>query len=157
MHAVTVLRPIALVVLAWLPPGGDSAADVERLVAGQRFEAIATVAALPAPVRTELARLMRQDSLRMADPGQPFQVTDVVMDRSLPGRRLILAGQAKDLVVVHYERGGFAHQYKLVVLRVADGAASVAATADTKDALPGLAALQHVGRHLHHPASPFSY
>lgn len=151
----------ALVVLAVLAPGPqatkDTSADLQRLVEGRDFEPIATVAALPAPVRAELARLMRQESLRMADPGQPFQVTDVVMDRTLPGRRLILAGQAKDVVVVHYERGGFAHLYKLVVLRVADGAASVAATADTKGALADLGALKDVRRHLHRPASPFSY
>jgi hypothetical protein len=84
-------------------------------------------------------------------------VTDDVVDRTLPGRRLILAGQSGDTVVVHYESGGIAHLYKLVVLRIADGAASVAATAHTKGALPDLGALKDVRRHLQRPASPFFY
>lgn len=152
---------MALVVLVGLALGPqankDTAAQLERLVDGKRFESIAAVSALPAPVRAELARLMKQETLSMADPGQPFQVTDVVSDRTLPGRRLILAGQAGDIVVVHYESGGFAHLYKLLVLRVADGTASVAATAHTKGALPDLGALKDVGRHLQRPASPFFY
>jgi hypothetical protein len=126
----------------------DAGRAVERLVDGRRFEPIATVAALPEPVRAELARLMKQTSLSMADPGQPFQHTDVIAPGArLPGRRLVFAGHAGDLAVVHYEAGGFAHTYSLVVFRVADGRAESVAATRTKGRLPGLGALDDVGRY----------
>ncbi len=42
----------------------------------------------------------------MADPGEEFQLTDVISDFSLPSRRLIFAGVAQDRAFVHYEQGG---------------------------------------------------
>jgi hypothetical protein len=42
----------------------------------------------------------------MADPGERFQATDVVIDSTLPWRRLIFAGVTPDRALIHYELVG---------------------------------------------------
>ena len=82
---------------------------------------IATVTALPAAVRNALQDLFKDKTLILADPGAPFQATDVVMGTPLPWRRMIAAGSSKDHCVIYYERGGIAHVYTIVVFKL-DGA-----------------------------------
>ena len=48
---------------------------------------------------------------RMADPGERFEATDVIMDSTLPRRRLIFGGVAQNHAFIHYEQGGIAHIY----------------------------------------------
>jgi hypothetical protein len=73
------------------------------------FKMVTDVRALPGPV---LQKYTEQGGSRllMANPGQKFQVTDV-MNASMPPERLIFAGVAGDKCFVHYERGGRAHMY----------------------------------------------
>jgi|GEM_PF-1578838 len=52
---------------------------------------------------------------KMAEPGGIFSATDVPVPGA-PGRRLIFAGCASNLCVIHYERGGIAHFYEILVL-----------------------------------------
>jgi hypothetical protein len=85
-------------------------------IGGEAFAPLTTVAALPKGLKDELARLFREKSLQLADPGAPFNATDVVGPKLLPFRRLIAAGCAGDHCLVHYEKGGFAHVYQVVVL-----------------------------------------
>ena len=81
----------------------------------ERFEPVATVAALPASVRTALTDLFGSGTVEMADPGQPFQATDVMVMPRLPARRLTTAGCSSDHCLVYYERGGFAHVHQIVL------------------------------------------
>ena len=46
---------------------------------------------------------------RMADPGQPWNVGDAVLDPELPFRRMICAHPDADGFVVEWEYGGIAH------------------------------------------------
>jgi hypothetical protein len=52
----------------------------------------------------------------LVDAGQPFQVTDVITNEKLPGKRLIWAARIPGYMVVHYESGGIAHVYHLMVV-----------------------------------------
>ena len=54
----------------------------------------------------------------LAEPGEPFQVTDVVDAHSkpLPSRRLIWAAQLPGRYLVHYERGGYAHSFFVLLI-----------------------------------------
>jgi hypothetical protein len=72
---------------------------------------IARVAELPPAVVALIAE-------RMADPGQPWEATDVIVDAKLPRTRLIWAARVGELFVVHYERGGFAHSFHVIAARV---------------------------------------
>jgi hypothetical protein len=89
----------------------------------ERFAPLTTVAALPASVRKALSDLFGSGTLDMADPGQPFQATDVMVTPRLPGRRLIAAGCSPEHCLVYYERGGFAHVHQILLFSTADAAA----------------------------------
>lgn len=84
----------------------------------ERFSPLTTVAALPAGLRTELNNLFGGKTLELAEPGAPFQATDVMVTPRLPPRRLTAAGCSADHCLVYYERGGFAHVHYAVVFKV---------------------------------------
>jgi hypothetical protein len=92
-------------------------------VRGERFAPVATVATLPAGVRTALNELFGSKTLEMADPGQPFQATDVMVTPRLPARRLVAAGCSADHCLVYYERGGFAHVHQIALFSTTDATA----------------------------------
>ena len=55
---------------------------------------------------------------RMAERGQAFQVTDVIMPGPpLPGSRFIAARQQGCRLSIRYERGGIAHTYNEALLQ----------------------------------------
>jgi hypothetical protein len=84
----------------------------------ESFAPIATVSALPAGTRDALQDLFKEKTLALADPGTPFQATDVVIGKLLPWRRMIAAGCSSDHCVVYYERGGIAHVFSIMVFKV---------------------------------------
>jgi hypothetical protein len=55
---------------------------------------------------------------KLAEPGQKWNATDVITDPTLPGKRLIWAVIGGDYYVVHYERGGIAHSFHILVAKV---------------------------------------
>ena len=56
---------------------------------------------------------------KLADPGQKWNATDAIIDPTLPGKRLIWAAAGGDFYVVHYERGGIAHTFHILVAKSA--------------------------------------
>jgi hypothetical protein len=52
---------------------------------------------------------------KLANPGEKWNATDAITDPSLPGKRLIWASIGGDYYVVHYERGGIAHTFHVLV------------------------------------------
>ncbi|HYX53325.1 MAG TPA: hypothetical protein VE783_07720 [Candidatus Limnocylindrales bacterium] len=106
------------------------------------FTPIATISELPQPVKAALAMAFRQNTLQIADPGKPFNATDVV-DERLPMRRLIFAGQAGERFVVHYERGGRGHSYYALVFDVKDhNSAALIGAASYRQAARNIAKLK---------------
>lgn len=61
----------------------------------------------------------------MADPGERFEATDVIMDRTFPRRRLIFGGVAPNHAFIHYEQGGIADTYVTEFFRLESGDAAV--------------------------------
>jgi hypothetical protein len=57
----------------------------------------------------------------IAEPGGKWNATDSITDPTLPGKRLIWAATGGEYFVVHYERGGIAHSYHILVARLAKG------------------------------------
>jgi len=84
----------------------------------ERFTPVTKVAALPAGLRDELNNLFGGKTLELADPGAPFQATDVMVTPRLPPRRLTAAGCSSDHCLIYYERGGFAHVHFAVLFKV---------------------------------------
>src|ERR1044071_4670311 len=58
---------------------------------------------------------------RIAEPGQKWQVTDYVLDNTLPRKRLIWAAIGSGLYIVHYESGGIGHGFHVLVARFKPG------------------------------------
>lgn len=55
---------------------------------------------------------------KLAEPGQKWNATDAIIDPTLPGKRLIWAAVGNDYYVVHYERGGIAHTFHILVAKL---------------------------------------
>jgi hypothetical protein len=81
----------------------------------ERYGIVTSIRGLPLGVRGALQTLFGSGSLEIAEPGEDFQVTDVVADPKLPIRRLVAAGCSNDHCLVYYERGGVAHTWQVVL------------------------------------------
>jgi hypothetical protein len=84
-------------------------------VKNERFDPITSIRGLPLGVRDELQRLFGSPTLDIAEPGAPFQATDVMRTPRLPTRRLVAAGCSTDHCLVYYERGGIAHTWQMAL------------------------------------------
>ena len=65
-----------------------------------------STASMPEPLREAFAKLTTEKSFELANPGQRFQVSDVVMGQNVPLRRLKSSGRCGDTLFIHYGRGG---------------------------------------------------
>jgi hypothetical protein len=112
---------LALIGFCCLPFGvaaqqQPSSIEKDHLLDGQ-FKVISKTEDIQVNVKQAFSKITREPSFVMANPGQKFQVDDVVVDRTLPWRRLVFAGTQDDKWFVHYERGGFAHSYYVVAFK----------------------------------------
>jgi hypothetical protein len=96
------------------PPFVLSTAQREHLK-GEVLTPVLHVGDLPPSVREGLRALFKERAFAMAEPDAEFQVTDVIIKRGLPFRRLIIAACSSDHCLVHYEKGGIAHAYNVVL------------------------------------------
>ena len=140
-----ILRPVNAIsavlagLLAWSPASADSPAspmpsqgavahasalnvpessEREKLLS-ERFTEVRDAATLPAGCKSGFAMLAKTPGFELANPGQPYQATDVVGPK-LPWRRLLFGGVSSDRCIVFYEIGGFAPYRAVVVLDVSN-------------------------------------
>src|SRR5262249_31264275 len=92
--------------------------DRDAFLAAKDFTTYRSVTKIPASVSKALAELFRDPSWEMADPDKPYQSTDVIMDPTLPVRRLVFVATSKDYCAVHYERGGIARSDFVLIFRM---------------------------------------
>jgi len=100
-------------------------ADVTKLSAehrkalqnSSRFHEIRATKNLPPAV----VALCADESGRLAEPGQKWEITDVITDVTLPRKRLIWAVTDGEYYVVHYERGGRGHSFHMLVVAFTKG------------------------------------
>lgn len=81
----------------------------------ERFGIVTSIRGLPLGVRNELQTLFGSQALDIAEPGDKFQVTDVIVDPQLRTRRLIAAGCSTDHCIVYYERGGITRTFRMAL------------------------------------------
>jgi len=94
-----------------------SPAQKEHILDGQ-FNEVTKAEAIPANAKQAFAKITGEPSFALANPGQKYQVTDVVVDRGLPRRRLVFAGERGDEWFVHYELGGIGHSYCVLLFKI---------------------------------------
>jgi hypothetical protein len=90
-------------------------APVREHLQNDRFQMVASLRGLPLGVRDALQGSFGSGTLDIAEPGAPFQATDVITDPNLPSRRLVAAGCSTDHCLVYFERGGIAHTWHVMV------------------------------------------
>jgi len=81
----------------------------------ERFQIVTSIRGLPLGVRNELQTLFGGQALDIADPGDNFRATDVIVDPTLPIRRLVTAGCSSDHCLVYYERGGTTRTFRMAL------------------------------------------
>src|SRR6266478_6513275 len=86
------------------------AEDRRALQNSSRFHEVHSTGDLPSAIVALCA-----DDGRLAGPGQKWNATDAITDPTLPGKRLIWAAVDGEYYVVHYERGGIAHTFHVLV------------------------------------------
>ena len=91
-------------------------ADRAALEHPASIKLIHAVSAIPASVRSACARVISEHKFWLADPGKPYNESDAGWDDRIPGRRLLWAAQLPDHFVVHYESGGIAHGFHIIVV-----------------------------------------
>ena len=89
-----------------------SADDRKVLQDSSRFHEVHSTNDLPPTIVTLCGN-------KLADSGQKWNATDAISDPTLPGKRLIWAAVGGDYHVVHYERGGIAHTFHMLVAKLA--------------------------------------
>jgi len=114
------MKFITVIILLAVVFGSAAFAEVTKLDVKQRkiietsaFRQLHSVKELP----SELVALCADENNRLADPGQKWQVSDVIYDKNLPRKRLIWAATFKDYYVVHYEKGGYAHSFHVLLAK----------------------------------------
>jgi hypothetical protein len=88
------------------------AEDRRALQDSSRFHEVHSTTDLPPAI---LALCDGGGDGKLAEPGQKWNATCVITDPSLPGKRLIWAAAGGEYYVVHYERGGIAHSFHILV------------------------------------------
>lgn len=91
------------------------AEDRRALLDASRFHELHSTSDLPPAI---LALCDGGGDGKLAEPGQKWNATDAITDPTLPGKRLIWAAIGGDYYVVHYERGGIAHTFHVLVAKL---------------------------------------
>lgn len=92
-----------------------SAEDRKALEDLSRFHEVYSTGDLPAVILA----LFGGANGSIAEPGQKWNATDAITDATLPAKRLVWAAVGGDYYVVHYERGGIAHTFHILVAKLA--------------------------------------
>jgi hypothetical protein len=100
------------------PRSAPSPAPATALLA-RDFRLVPTLADLPESVRRALAAYL--SNAPVADPGQPWQATDVASKPPRPRHRLRLQGYTDGAAFVAYEHGGRGRHDHLVLMSMKDG------------------------------------
>lgn len=94
-----------------------AAKDREMLQDASRFHEVHSTSDSPPAV---LALCDGGGDGKLAGPGQEWNATDAIIDPTLPGKRLIWAAVGGGYYIVHYERGGIAHTFQVLVATFAN-------------------------------------
>jgi len=89
------------------------------------FKMSTSTAAIPEGVRRAFADHTHEERFSLAEPGARWQVTDYVVDESLPRRRLQAVATKNDYVLIFYEQGGRGHSYHVSAFRLENNAAQL--------------------------------
>lgn len=88
---------------------------LRNVVKNERFQIVTGVRGLPIGVRDGLQNLFGSETLDIAEPSGEFQVDDIIINPSLPNRRLVAAGCTIEYCLIYYEHGGATHAWHVAL------------------------------------------
>jgi hypothetical protein len=94
-----------------------SAEDRKALLDSSRFHEVYSTSDFPAAV----VALCTNGVGKLAEPGEKWNATDSITDPTLPAKRLIWTSIGGEYYVVHFERGGIAHTFHILVAKLTNG------------------------------------
>jgi hypothetical protein len=97
-----------------------STQEKKHVLDGQ-FTTVRSTQKMPQSLKLAFAAATGQRQFALANPGQKYQVTDVILEPGLPFRRLMFAGESGKDWFIHYEHGGIGHNYAVLVFREGEG------------------------------------
>ncbi len=139
--------PAALVGAAFLSrlfAGTTSMPSPVKEILGTAYVQATTVEQIPRLALTALLNLMKHDP-RMANPGDPFNATDVV-DTAVPMHRLVLAAGSSESWLIYYEHGGRGYQRHLVVFTLSGDSAECCCVGNVGKQVESIGALHKAGK-----------
>jgi len=86
------------------------------------FQVQHTIANIPPLVRAAFAKATHQE-FSMAEPGDKWQSTDVIIEPRLPWRRLTAVAVSTEFCIVFYESGGIGKSNHVAIFRLSSRAA----------------------------------
>ena len=121
MKSVNVYVLLAISVQTWCFADMTSLSPQDRgvLQDSPRFQEVHSTKNLPAAV----VALCTNAADKLAEPGEKWNATDSITDPTLPAKRLIWAATGGEYYIVHFERGGIAHTYHILVAKLANDSA----------------------------------
>jgi hypothetical protein len=117
--------PAAAVVLAFLL-GCQKSATAPPESVGKRITLIHNTADIPSACKLAFAKLSGESQFKMANPGEKYQLTDVIYEEGLPWRRLMFSAVKNKRCAIVYEHGGIGVSTHSVVLDISTNPATVA-------------------------------
>lgn len=95
-----------------------SSSERQKLLA-EHFVEVRGITAFPSSCKRGFSALAHTPDFELANPGQPYQATDVIgRGPRLPWRRLLIGGVSSDRCIIFYVIGGFAPFRAAVVLDI---------------------------------------
>jgi hypothetical protein len=79
----------------------------------------------PTKLPAGIVTLCADSNGRFAAPGAKWEPTDYIQDPELPRARLIWFARSGDQVMVHFEKGGYAHSFHLLQANLSGGSQPV--------------------------------
>jgi hypothetical protein len=115
--ALSMILWSAMVAASQQTSSGALSAALRTHLQAERFDIVTSVRGLPLDVRNQMQKMFG-GTLDIAEPGAPFQATDVLVTPPLPIRRMVSAGCSRDFhCLVYYERGGIATTRHVMLFR----------------------------------------
>jgi hypothetical protein len=87
----------------------------KKRVLDDEFSIMRSTDEIPHELKQAFAAATGEQQFSLANPGQKYQVTDVIDEPGLPVRRLLFAGESRRCWFIHYEHGGLGHGYVVLV------------------------------------------
>ena len=84
-------------------------------VKDERFQTVTSIRGLPLGVLYGLENLFGNQTLDMVEPEAKLRFTDVIINPTMPRRRLVMAGCSVEYCLVYYERRGIAHTWHVAL------------------------------------------